>query len=255
MIHTIKPEVIYFNPKDLENYRLEKIKKGIPPKDSSGRNNSALSSGFVEEFAKKYYQSLHYSVFTVGEYLIRTQFRFGNPDRIYRMKYDEKNKRFCGVCSKMKSGSRIEIRRENEKILKEYGIPIERKKLIISYPYNKYKNDIIIKILGKEKFELICDCNASFLGSHPDLFVFNDEEHFFVEVKSAKDKFYCNQLVFISFVKYIFNICDCKILRLLPNGHKNNLNIYKWDFDELFHLEQYNTFPCYRYSMVSYNNK
>lgn len=248
MIHSIIPEIIYFKPEELEKYKENKIKEGIPSKDSLGRNNSAISSGFVEEFAKKYYQFLQYSVLNVGEYLVRTQLKFGNPDRIYRIKYDKKTKRFDGISSKMKSKLRVENRIKSEEDLKNLGIKIQRKKLTISYPYNQYKNDIIIKKLGKEKFELICDCNASFLGSHPDLFVFNDKEHFFVEVKSAKDKLYCNQLVFISFVKYMFNICDCKILKVLPEGSRILTKFYKWNFKELFELEQFNTFPCWRYS-------
>ena len=124
----------------------------------------------------------------------------------------------------------------------------EKKKLIIYYTYDSYKNNLIIERIGKKTFELICDCNASFLGSHPDLFVYNDQEYFFVEVKSKKDELYCNQLVFISFVKYIFNICDCKILKVLPEGSKILTKLYKWNFEELFELEQFNTFPCWRYS-------
>jgi len=56
------------------------------------------------------------------------------------------------------------------------------------------------------------------------------------------------ELVFISFVKYIFNICDCKILKVLPEGSEMLTKLYKWNFEELFELEQFNTFPCWRYS-------
>lgn len=248
MIHTITSETIYFNKEDLEIHKEDKLKTGLPKTDSLGRVNSALSQGFVENFAKNYYQSLGYFTLNVGEYLVRTQFRYGNPDRIYRKKFDTKTKSFKSICSKLKSKSRIENRIKSDNILKELGLEINRKKLIWRYPYDMHKNNILIKILGKEKFELICDCNASFLGSHPDLFVFNNKEHFFVEVKSAKDKLYCNQLVFISFVKYIFSICDCKILKVLPEGSKILTKIYKWNFKELFYLEQFNTFPCWRYS-------
>jgi len=248
MIHSIIPEIIYFKPEELEKYKENKMKEGNPKTDSLGRANSALSIGFVEDFAKKYYQSLQYSVLSAGEYLITTQLKFGNLDRRYRIKYDEKMRRFDGICSKIKSQSRIENRVKSEENLKKLGIDIQRKKLTISYPYNERENDIILKKLGKEKFELICDCNASFLGSHPDLFVYNDKEYFFVEVKSKKDKLFCNQLVFISFVKYIFNICDCKILKVLPEGSEMLTKLYKWNFEELFELEQFNTFPCWRYS-------
>lgn len=270
--HNLNIEIINFEQKDLEEYRLEKIKNGMPRFDCNGMANPSLTNGFVEHFAANYFERLGYKVirndfqdcdimpahlrfsmaFEIKSYpgvnlerRVIPYFNLKSKKIDGIIKYDEKNNRYY-MNNKSKIVWRFPLEYLRERIINVMVGMSDKKAWTKSYlKINKLvlKNTgIIAGKLGIKNFNLLCLLNTSFLGSHPDLFVYNDKEAFFVEVKSEKDQMKLNQLVFISLAKYIYKICDCKILKVLPLGKTVKNNIIKWPFEETFEKERFGEF-------------